>query len=181
MKTGFIQGFVNLMKPKTYPYHGILNQCGIQPEIPPYIGPDMKPPGQEWVLVFEGSIYTAWRSYMRFQPSGFLESSDPHPCSQKTYCDHNVYYFVEAYVYKRGPGELLNITWADGVNCKHTWISSYDAYYIYKAWFNYQWGASKYVWWVFNTGPSSYARMWKSLTGEFPGYYPMPQKEIIRV
>lgn len=180
MKTGFIRGFVNVMKPKPYPYHGEKRSCGIQPEIPPYIGPDMKPPGQEWILAYEGSLFTTWRGYRYFTPAGFLPSSDIHPCSQKTYCSKNIYYFVEAYLYQRGFNEQLAIFWSNGVECKYNFISgNYNS--IYKAWFNFQWCGGNQLWFVFNTGPSSYGRMWKSLTGEYPGYYPMPQKEIIRV
>ncbi|GAJ18165.1 unnamed protein product, partial [marine sediment metagenome] len=72
MKTGFIQGFLNLMKPVTYPYHGILSHCYKQSEIPPYMDPSMKPPGEEWVLAFEGSIYTGPKQYFSLEPAGFL-------------------------------------------------------------------------------------------------------------
>lgn len=180
MKTGFIQAFANLMKPVSYPYHGILKPCYRESEKPPYADEDMKPPGQEWILAFEGNIGTPRYGYFRFLPAGFLPSSDPHPCTQKTYCTHNVYYFTEVYVYQRAHNEMVNLTWSEGTHCKYTWISG-NYTYIYKAWFNYQWCGSTFIWWVFNTGPSSFGRCWKSLTGEFPGYYPMPQKQIVRV
>jgi len=180
MKTGFIQGFVNLMKPVTYPYHGILNRCGKQPEIPPYIGPDMKPVGQEWVIAFEGSIYTYGTNFMYFRPGGFLPSSDEHMCPVKTYCQKNVYYFAEFYIWQPGANQWMCLSWSDGINCKMS-ATGGVVLYIYKAWFNYQWCANDILGWVFNTGPSSTARIWKSLTGEFPGYYPFRQQEIIRV
>lgn len=180
MKTGFIQGFVNLMKPKTYPYHGILNQCGVQPEIPPYIGPDMKPVGQEWVLAWEGSIYAGWRQYFRFYDTGFLKSSDKYLCVDPYSQGYNKYYFTEVYMWQIGAGEPISLFWGDGINCKIDWI--FGKYlYIYKAWFNHEYYGMGMLWRAFNAGPSSTARVWKSLTGEYPGYYPMPQKEIIRV
>lgn len=180
MKTGFIQGFVNIMKPKPYPYHGMLRSCGIQPEIPPYVGPDMKPAGQEWEIVFEKYIGTGYMGSRTFKATGFIPSSDPHLCANKTYCTHNVYYFAEVYLWQHTPGKKMYLTRADGLNCKLSVLWG-EYLYVYKAWFNYQWGASDMLFKVTNVGPSSFGRLWKSKTGEFPGYYPMPQKEYIRV
>ena len=181
MKTGFISAFVNLMKPVSYPYHGILKPCYKQSDIPPYIGPDMKPVGQEWVLAFEGNIGTPKFGYYRFRPTGFLKSSDNYLCPDGLGTKKNLYYFTEVYLYQRGLNELLSMTWADGVNCKYSFIETGIYTYIYKAWFNLHWYKGEYIWWVWNTGPSSFGRCWKSLTGEYPGYLPFPQKEIIRV
>lgn len=180
MKTGFIQGFVNIMKPKTYPYHGVLDQCGIQPEIPPYIGPDMKPVGEEWVLAWEGSIYAGPLRLFTFPPHDFLKSSDDYLCPNGIGTKKNLYYFVEAYVWQRAHGEMVALYWSDGINCRLDYISG-TFLYLYKAWFNLQFYEMLNLFMVFNCGPSSTARVWKSLTGEYPGYYPMPQREIIRV
>lgn len=180
MKTGFISAFVNLMKPVSYPYHGIISPCYKQSDIPPYMGPDMKPPGEEWVIAFEGQIYAGWRQTWFYKPKDFLPSSDDHMCPAKTYCNKNIYYFAEVYLYQIGLNEMLNLYWGDGVNCQLSYISGYYNY-IYKAWFNFQYCGSSILLMVFNAGPSSYGRVWKSLTGEYPGYYPFPQKEIIRV
>ena len=180
MKTGFVRGFVNIMKPKPYPYHGQKRSCGIQPEIPPYEGPDMKPVGQEWILAWEGSIHRAPGRYFIFYPSGFLYSSDKDYCPGASEDEKNLYYFVEAYVWAPFHNALITIHWSDGLNCKSTFISGrYN--YIYKSWFNKMWYRYGNVFNCYQPGPSSYARVWKSLTGEFPGYYPFPQKEIIRV
>lgn len=180
MKTGFIHGFLNLMKPVTYPYHGILNRCGKQPEIPPYMGPDMKPPGEEWILVYEGSLYAGSHGYWQFWPSGFLKSSDDYLCAGQGAGGKTMYYFFEVYVYQRVEYELVALYWSDGIQCKVSWIAG-NYYYIYKAHFNHNYYMMGPIVQVFNCGPSSFGRIWKSLTGEFPGYYPFPQKEIIRV
>ncbi|MBA7577627.1 hypothetical protein ES695_12390 [Candidatus Atribacteria bacterium 1244-E10-H5-B2] len=180
MKTGFIQAFVNLMKPVSYPYHGIIKPCYKQSDIPPYIGPDMKPPGEEWIIAWEGNLGTTWRGkkYIRFYD--FLNSSDKDLCAGASPADKNVYYFAEVYLWQRDAGEGWNIIWADGVNCNRGVIGGYYLY-LYKAWFNKKNYDSSNLITVYNTGPSSTGRVWKSLTGEYPGYYPFPQKEIIRV
>ncbi|GAH69722.1 unnamed protein product, partial [marine sediment metagenome] len=147
MKTGFIQAFVNLMKPVSYPYHGIISPCHKQSEIPPYMGPDMKPVGQEWVLAFEGSIYAGAMGIFIFKPKGFLPSSDPHMCTDKTHCNKNVYYFTEVYVYQRAYNEMVGLYWSDGINCDYRNIAG-KYLYIYKAWFDYQWCANNHLWMV---------------------------------
>ncbi len=180
MKTGFIQAFVNLMKPVSYPYHGIISPCYKQSDIPPYIGPDMKPVGEEWVIAWEGQIYAGPKGIRTFYYNGFLYSSDPHPCADHRTCDKNMYYFAEVYLWQREYGEKLVLAWSSGIECGLPWIGN-KVLYIYKAWFDYRFCGDSFLFWVYNAGPSSYGRIWKSLTGEYPGYYPFPQKEIIRV
>jgi len=181
MKTGFVNAFVNIMKPISYPYHGIISPCYTATEIPPYIGPDMKPVGEEWIIEFEGNIGTPWRQSLFFYPHNFLKSSDNYLCPDGLGTKKNVYYFTEVYLYQRAENEKMGITWSDGINCKFSFIYTDYYLYIYKAWFNLWWQKAGPIWWVFNTGPSSFGRIWKSLTGEYPGYLPFPQKQIIRV
>ncbi len=181
MKTGFIQAFVNLMKPVSYPYHGIISPCHKQSDIPPYIGPDMKPVGEEWVIAFEGNIGTPKFGYFIYRPKDFLVSSDDYLCPDGLGTRKNMYYFTEVYLYQRGENEVMNLGWNDGINCKYSYTGTEKYLYIYKAWFNINWYKRDDLWNVFNTGPSSFGRCWKSLTGEYPDYLPFPQKEIIRV
>lgn len=180
MKTGFIQAFVNMMKPVSYPYHGIISPCYKQSDIPPYIDENMKPPGEEWIIAWEGNLGTGWRRMIYINFYHFLNSSDKDLCPGAASADKNVYYFAEVYLYQIGLNEMMSISWADGVNCKVTSLGGYYNY-VYKAWFNKKRYQSTLAFSVFNTGPSSTGRMWKSLTGEYPGYYPYRQKEIIRV
>ncbi|GAI22682.1 unnamed protein product [marine sediment metagenome] len=144
------------------------------------MGPDMKPPGQEWVLAWEGSLYTTYKGNKNILPTGFLKSSDNYLCPDSP-GNKNTYYFTEVYLWQRGYGEKLTLLWSDGINCKGKWITGYNILYIYKSWFNMRWYSIGYLARVYNTGPSSWGRCWKSLTGEYPGYYPFPEKEIIRV
>ena len=178
MKTGFIYGYPNKPVKERYGYHGVDRECLIQPDPSPFEEFPTGPPLGEWILAWEGSIRTAYLDYYRFYPVDFLSSSDEYRCPGADPGEKNLYYFAEIIVYGRGPGKWLSLSWSDGVNCKLSWISG-EYKSIYKSWFNIRYGQVNPLWWVFNAYYGSYGRCWKSLDGEFPGYYPMEQKEII--
>lgn len=176
MKTGFSHGFADKMGKKAYDYHGVKRECPIQPEIPPYIDPDMAPLGPAWVLAWQGYLHTSLGGITTIYPTGFLYSSDPHPCTNKKYCTKNMYYFAEVYLYRRKPGSKMTMAWSDGIGCKLNWDAGYWDYW-YKAWFDYRWCGQTCLFWVYKTGVGSWGRIWKSETGEFPGGYPVPPGE----
>ena len=178
MKTGFIHGYPNKPVKVRYGYHGLDRDCLVQPDPPPFEDFPTGPPLGEWVLHWEGVCHTGYYTWFYFNDPGFPKSSDDNVCPEAPAGTKNVYYFTEAYIYQRRSGQQVALWWGDGLNC---YVSHVGGYYksIYKAWFNWQWFPGTYLWAVWNAKVGSHARCWKSLDGEFPGYFPVPQKEII--
>ena len=179
MKTGFLYGYPNKPGKKRYSYHGLERDCLIQPSPDPFEDYPIGPPLGNWILVFDGPIWSAWYGYYIFKPSGFLVSSDDYLCPNGLGTKKNIYYFSEVTIFPYKPGQWMNLHWADGLNCKGDWIGIGKYQSIYKAWFNIHWYKYDNIWNAFNISGLSYARVWKSEDGEFPGYYPVPQQEII--
>jgi len=181
MKTGFIHGFPNKPGKKRYSYHGIDRDCLVQPNPDPFEEFPTGPPLGNWVLVFDGPIGSAWYGYYKFFPTGFLKSTDDYLCPNGLGTLKNLYYFTEVDIYPYRTGQMMNVMWSDGLNCKYSFITAGYYKHIYKAWFNLQWYKGGELWDCFNISWSSHARVWKSEDGEFPGYYPIPQDEIIEM
>ncbi|MCK4528955.1 hypothetical protein KAW18_16440 [candidate division WOR-3 bacterium] len=179
MKTGFIYGYPNKPGKKRYSYHGVDRDCLIQPDPEPFEDFPIGPPLGNWILAWEGSMKTGWFSYHTYYPINFLNSSDEHPCYAPGSGVKCVYYFAEIHLYPYSTGQYMNVNWGDGLNCKYSFIPIGKYKYIYKAWFNFPQYTGAYAWRAFNLGAGSYGKIWKSEDGEFPGYYPVPQGEII--
>lgn len=171
----FVNAYCNFPVWEDYYYHGLRKKCRRRPRPGPFRKDFCKPLGEEWILVFDGSIACRWGKYFIFDANGFLYSSDDYKCPSAPVGTKNKYYFAEVEYIKRPDWPFAWISFSDGLNCKYTTISSSEWTYIYRAYFNIVWYGENHVLWVCSAAEGSRGRVWKSLTGEFPGYYPVAQ------
>ena len=178
MKTGFIHGYTNKPTKKRYSYHGVDRDCLIQPDPGPFDEYPNKPEGEEWIKIFDGSIESDTGQKWKFYVPTLWDSTDINYCPPPYVMPFNKYYFSEVTLFRDPDYYFLWMPYVDGLHCKTTLIQG-DYQYLYKAWFNAVWPGSHYLWRIISGYTGSWARVWKSATGEFPGYFPTAQKEIL--
>lgn len=172
--TEFVTAYVDIPLDQIYPYHGFKRKCRRYPRPGPFRKVPCKPIGEDWILIFDGPIECKWGHYFEFDYGDLLPSSDPYICDPEE--DTNRYYFAEIEYIRRPEAAFAWIAIVDGMNCRNLTISG-NYRYIYRAWFNLLWTPEMLnrLWWVYSANKGSWARTWKSKTGEFPGYYPVVQ------
>lgn len=172
--TDFVTAYVDIPVYQIYGYHGFFRRCRKYPRSKPFRKVRCKPEGEDWILIFDGPIACGWGKYFEFNYGNLLPSSDPYLCNPSE--PFNRYYFAEIEYLKRPDWPFAWVAIVDGMNCKNTVISG-DYRYIYRAWFNWLWtpDMGNRLWTVCSAAEDSWARTWKSKTGEFPGYYPVAQ------
>ena len=178
MKTGFIYGYPNKPGKKRYSYHGLERDCLIQPSPDPFEEFPVVSPLGEWELLWHTALSAGGWSYLRKDINPLIPSSDDDPCPV-TYTDGKKrYIFCEIEMFRAWSGGRMYLRRSDGLVCTYPRIGG-NYNYIYKAWFTYVWAGWKYYCGVQNVKVPSYLNVWRSKDGEFPGYFPVPENEIM--
>lgn len=170
----FVCAWIDIPFGENYSYHGFKRRCRKYKRPGPFRKVPCKPEGEDWILIFDGPIDCEWGHYFEFDYGDLLPSSDPYLCDPNE--ETNRYYFAEIEYIRLDDWPFAWMSFVDGLNCKNTTIS-HDGKYIYRAWFNLIMPKEMHdrLWWVISAKVGSWARTWKSKTGEFPGYYPVVQ------
>ena len=171
MKTGFIHGYPNKPTKKRYSYHGFERDCLMQPNPGPFDEYPFKPPGPPWVLV--GCWYPVgrWTFLINWAPLGFLNSSDPYNCPVGS-PKKKKYYFMEI-IYRKYPGYtgVALINTPKGSICDNYYTYEYGSYVSFTV-DDWVWEASRKMYWHNQCGSGTRICIWRSATGERPGYDP---------
>lgn len=177
MKTGFIHGYPNKPTKKGYSYHGVDRDCLIQPDPGPFEEYPTGPPLGEWEIFAQGNLVGVGWQNKYIGGLDLKPSTDPDICASKWPDGMRRYYFMEITLHRSAPWGGMYLIHSDGVNCNY-WFFGGSYNYIYKAVFCQAWRGFQYYWQVMNTKLPSYFTLWRSKDGEFPGFYPVPQKLI---
>lgn len=173
MKTGFVNAFVNKPLNKNYSYHGILKPCNVQPNPEPFEDFPNDYTASVWELFIDKDFDSSRYTHIRARLEDIYPSSDEDVCVTKWPDGKNRYYFCEMQFYGRVPPQWMVLTWSNGLNCDYKWVKNYGTY-MYKAWFDKWYAASDVICYVYKSKIGSHVKVWRSSTGEFPGYYPVP-------
>ncbi|GAH49527.1 unnamed protein product, partial [marine sediment metagenome] len=132
----FVAAYVDIPEEQIYQYHGIKKKCNRRPSPGPFRKSPCKPEGEEWVLVFDGSIACGWGKQFSVKANGYLPSSDDYKCPGAPVGTKNKYYFTEVEYIRIPSWPFAWLSFSDGLNCKLTTISSREWTYMYRAYFN---------------------------------------------
>jgi len=179
MKTCVVKGFVDVPGTKYYKYHGLIMPCNIQPKIVCFDRYDTEL--SEWVLIYDDYPPTAnsWKrvfDYTYFPPSIYSDICFfKFPDHKKRYYFYEIYYvFVERY-----PGDWWTVHWDTGADCCMNGELGITGHF-YKANYDFlEYGApgDQYCIYLDPSGLGSHVRIWASVTGNLPSYYPVPIDE----
>lgn len=177
MKAGFINAHCRKPAKKYYSYHGEVRDCLIEPDPGPFDEYPLMESGLGWVLmvdqVFNAYPYVHWK----YASQDYPISPDPDNCYWASSQPTRRYYFCEMRHINRSVGRDTGFIFVHQAICSNKTIGT-KRRGIYKAWldsFNPLTNiyiTSYYCW-------GTHIKVWSSLDGRDPGFYPVPIDEYI--
>lgn len=171
MKTALIFGYPNKPGKKRYSYHGLEKDCLIQRDPDPFEEIPLIIPGLFWELVIDVAFSGGTYYMVESRSLPLLFSSDDNPCYDYSPYWHKRYYFFELKYYPAYSPPFSRYFYMNGSKCKEEVVIG-DGSYVYHKRLAEMWGFTGYVMLVGYPGPGCHIRMWRSSTGENPGYDP---------
>lgn len=172
MCNGFVNFEAKKMMRKYYSYHGMTMLCPIQPESNPYQCVPALAPGVFWILVYDWSGRYDGIKIVKWSITDWLPSSEDDPCpdhfpdgkKRLVFWEYDIHHIVQ-----EPPMQSL---YTDGLNCEQVTWKMYKDYY-YKKSYNTYYYLSSWIMGISWPWYGSRIRVWKSSTGEYPGYLPI--------
>lgn len=158
-------------------YHGSLIRCRKAPDPKPFETVTIKPLGEEWEVIADFDIYLPRYKFYRFSISLFPASSDDDKCPDKWPDGKNHYYFAEVKGYRCPGSTWMSFIKNSGLICDNP-RDDCNKTYMRKVWFDIYCKKFNYLFYLSHLCYGSHATVWRSKTGEFPGYFPIYQKDI---